>query len=273
MPDFSSIGATLFETGAHATEAGGIVLTAGGSAHTKASSYTTIISASSFDAQWMVVQLGWWGGASSDFLVDIAIGAASSETIIAANLLFTGGTGDFATQFVFPVFIPAGTRLSARCQATTASRTLRCAITLISQGFLPSGPLSTITTYGANTSDSGGVQVDPGGSVDTKGSYSEITASLTFDINWLVIAMGIQNNTVRTSSRFLVDVSVGANLSEQVVIPNQFLVCASTGDCLLPGTICLPCSIPAGSRVAVRASCNLNDAADRLFDVVLYGVS
>lgn len=273
MPDFPMIGASRFETGAHATEAGGVVLTAGGSAHTKAASYTTIIASSSFDARLMVVQLGWWGGGAVDFLVDIAVGAASSEVIIANNLHFSSGTGDYCTQFEFPIFVPAGTRISARCQATTASRTLRCAVTLGTHGFLPSSPLSVITTYGANTADSGGVQVDPGGTIETKGAYSEITSSLTFDISYFVLAVGIQNNTVRTSARFLMDIAVGAAGSEVILLPDQFYVCASTGDCLLPASICWPCSIPAGTRVAARAACSINDAADRLFDVVLYGVS
>lgn len=222
---------------------------------------------------------GFWfksasgGGAAADYLVDVAVGAGGSETIIANNLIFTGFLNtDHVAYYLFPIFVPAGTRLSARCQATTASRTVRCAIMLIGQSFLPSSPLGVITTYGANTADSGGVQVDPGAGADTKGAYSELASALTFDINWIVLGIGGQNNQARTSAKILVDVAVGAAASEQIIIPDLFIVAQTAGDSILPGCICLPCSIPAGSRVAVRAQSSITDATDRLFDMTLYGV-
>lgn len=272
MPDFPTIGANRFEAGVAAASSGGVVLTANATPNTKGS-YVDLIASTLFEAQWLMVEVGFYGGGASDFLVDIAIGAASSEMVIASNLIFTGFLAiDHMAYYLFPAFVPAGSRISGRCQATTGSATVRCGVLLEGQGFLPSSPLSLITTYGAATADSGGVAIDMS-SINTKGAYSQLTAATTHDINWLVLGIGGQNNQARTGARWLVDIAVGGAGSEVVIVPDLILNASGTGDCILPGCICLPGSIPAGSRVAVRAQCSINDATDRLFDAVLYGVS
>jgi hypothetical protein len=273
MPDFPAIGASIFESGVAAATSGGVVLTANASPNVKATSFTEIIAATAFDAQLMLVNLGYWASGPADYLIDIAIGAASSEVVIAANLIFSGFTnGEHVAQYQLPIFVPAGTRLSARCQASAGSATVRCTITLMAQPFLPSAPLSVVTTYGANTGDSGGVSIDAGGSANAKGSYSQLAAALSFDTSWLIVAVaGI--NATRTACRWLLDVAVGAAASETIVIPDLYVVGSSASDSVLPATYCLPCSLPAGSRVAIRSQCSITDATDRLLDCVIYGVS
>jgi hypothetical protein len=174
---------------------------------------------------------------------------------------------------MFPVKIPAGTRISARSQASTGASVVRCSVILFSQGFLPGQPLGIVTTYGAVTADSGGTSIDPGGSANTLGSYVEITATTTYPIRYLAIAIGNQKNGTRSSQSWLVDISVGP-ATETVLISRLALNCSTSPDSVMPQVFnMMPVNIPAGTRITVRAQSDGIDATDRLFDVVLYGVT
>lgn len=66
---------------------------------------------------------------SEKFLIDIAVGSSGNEKVIVANLLCSWGVGNGFTILlpwcfgVFPVDIPAGSRLSVRCQYSQANGT------------------------------------------------------------------------------------------------------------------------------------------------------
>lgn len=70
-------------------------------------------------------------GLDADYLVDIAIGAAASETIILKDLSFSvETTTDFETHFLgpIPIDLPAGTRLSFRIQSDQVSSSVGIAV-------------------------------------------------------------------------------------------------------------------------------------------------
>lgn len=260
--------------GANTAASRGTTVTANGSNNVKGN-YAELIAATAFEASFILIMLDDQV-AAVDYLIDIAVGAGGSEVIIASNLLATGGTGSivYGAHYMIPIKIPAGSRLAARCQCSTGSSAIRVSALLFGGGFLAPETLSLVTTYGDNTADSGGVSVDPGGTINTKGAYSQITASTTYQIRWLIIAIGNQLNNVRTSQSWLIDIAVGAAASEVVLLPNITLNCSTSPDIITPQTICMiPIKIPAGTRLSVRAQSDGNDATDRLFDVILYGVS
>lgn len=275
MGDFPMLGGQRTENaGAVASASRGTVVTAGGSAHTKGS-YSELIASIAFPAKGILVMLQELS-AGNDYLIDIAIGAASSEVVICPNLIGGAGTGSisYGAIYYFPIAIPDGTRISARCQATNASVSARVSCILFGKGFMPSEPLSLVEAHGAAVADSGGVSIDPGGTANTKGSYTEIVASTTYPIKALIIGVGNQANNVRSSQSWLVDIAIGAAGSEQVVIPNYAINCSTSPDTVLPQTSpLLPVDIPAGTRLSARAQSDGIDATDRLFDLILYGVS
>jgi len=209
-----------------------------------------------------------------DLLTDIAVGAPGAEQIIINNLLFSTPLTTMFRQlysFILPLRIPAGSRLAMRSQASTAASTASLAIQLLVGGFLFPMPLSYVDTYGANTADSGGQMVDPGSTVNTKGAWVELSASCN-RMRMMLIATGSRLNTTMGSAVWLMDIGVGAAGSEVVVIPNLMLA-SITGSGIYPKYIGpLPMHIPVGTRVAVRAQCDINDASDRLFDAVIYGM-
>lgn len=208
---------------------------------------------------------------ADDHLIDVGVGAAASEVVILANVHHSAGSTLSPLETTnFPLALPQGVRIAMRKQSTTAAAAVFPSILLYSAGM--AGSLYAADTYGANTADSGGVSVDPGAMANTKGSYSEITAATTRRIKKLVLCFGNQENNVRTTTDWLVDVAVGAGGSEIVIIPNQHVFASSATDWLHGIRREYNVDIPAGVRLAARAQCATTDATDRLFDVVLIGV-
>lgn len=249
----------------------GTNITAAGTAHTKGS-YVELSASTAFDAGGILVQLGNTSG-TFDFLVDIAIGAAASEQVIVSNLLHCQNSAAVEVCPVFiPIFIPVGSRIAVRCQATTASGIVVCSIQLLAYGVLSFGSLQHVESWGPNTADSGGVSVDPGAVANTKGAYSQVTAATARETKWLIVAIGNNADAARTAATWLVDIAIGAAASEQIVIPDLRLGANSTGDDMRPKFFAFPFSIPIGARVAARASCSITTAGDRLFDIAIYGV-
>lgn len=265
-------GAQLTATeGEDAATSATVFATSSGSANTKGT-YAELVASTAHRANgfWLIVRSG---GNSGDFLLDVAIGSGGSEQVIVANVLFTRQARRWAYPPLYvPLAIPAGTRIAFRVQCTTASSTLGAEVVLVAGGTMNAGGAQLATTYGANTGDSGGVSIDPGGTINTKGAYSEITSATTAPIHWLILAIGNQNNAVASTASWLIDIAIGAAAAEQVVIGNLEVVCDSNEDMPLPALFAVPVSIPAGTRLAVRSQCDISDATDRRLDAVLIGV-
>jgi hypothetical protein len=273
MPSFPMLqGSNQIATvGQNATGTTGTVVTSAGSINVKGS-YAEIVSAIPFATSGFLVNIV--PGVATDWLFDIAIGGAGSEKIVVENLLLsTARPGESITSYFFPIRLPEGVRLAMRCQARQASQAAGVVITLFGVSNLLSDPLSRCTAYGAATGDSGGIQVDPGGTVDTKGSYSEIVSSTSNPIRQIIVVLGDQNNAAMTTAFFHLDIAVGAAGSEKILIPDLFFGAGTTTDGHVPAVFGpFPVAILAGTRIAARARCSINDATDRLFDVAIYGV-
>lgn len=253
-----------------ALDAGSATLTSGGTANTKGS-YTELVSSTSTDAAGLLVRYDAATGNTTSNLIDIAIGAASSEQIIVDNMLLDNNVR-YAHEIIIPLRIPAGTRIAARSQSSTSSGSVICQIHLITETFgndLP--PVGYVTTYGAATADSGGTSVDPGGTANTKGGYTEIIASTAKAHCGLIFLIGHRNNGTMVQTSWLVDIAVGAASSEQVIISN-IQVRADPDEQLTILAPFIPVQIPAGTRLSIRVQCSITDATDRILDYCLLGV-
>ncbi len=271
MPDFSLLGGgnRIEEGGSDTSNSTGTTITAAGSAHTKGA-YAQLIASTGFVGSHLAI-LAQSESGSFHGLFDIAVGAAASEQDVISNLHLCA-KGTEAQFLIVPLTIAAGSRISARCQASSANEELEMQVMLFGNTLANTASLSRVTTYGANTADSGGVQVDPGAVANTKGSYSEITSSTTDPIRALVVAIGNQNNFNQTNAHALLDIAVGAATSEQVIISNMLYSTSTTSDRFHPifaGPF--PVNIPIGTRIAARSQSSNTDATDRLIDVIVYG--
>lgn len=207
-----------------------------------------------------------------DTLVDVAVGPVGSEQVIIENLLksnFHNSVIQLDSPAIFPINIPEGSRIAVRIQCTGAN-TSYFTVAISKGGFLDQA-FSKVLTIGANTADSGGLSIDPGGSANTKGAFVELTSSLSESINGLFLAFGGQNNSTRTNMLALCDIAVGPAGNEIVIVDNVPFGVNFAVDVLRHYTPIIPVSIPKGTRISARAQCNITDATDRLFDLILYG--
>lgn len=249
----------------------GVTVTTSASANTKGA-YAELASATSFDSSrcW----LGCLGATTlKRWLLDVATGAAGSETVRAANLLMqtAGGFGLACAYYTeLDVDIPSGTRIAVRAQ-TAGVGADTCAVWVLQEG-RALGSLTDPATYGANASTSSGTTIDPGGTANTKGSYVEMTPSTTADHDALTLQIGNRVNTGPQTYFWNLDVASGAAGVETPLIPDfSIRVDPSTGQGVLPVVVRFPITVPTGTRLAIRAMCSGNDATDRLVEAILIG--
>ncbi len=271
MPDFTllGLGGRNEEGGSTAADSGGTAI-ATTTADTKGS-YVELIASTKFNSSLLVVNIKDNSVSPIDHLVDIAVGAAASEQDVISNILISARND--VRCYMFPIFIAAGSRISARAQSDTNTEILDITVRLFGKTLANSTPLGRCTTYGADTGDTSGVGIDPGATGNTKGSYAEITAATTNNIREALIVFGGQSNNAMTDAQLLVDFAVGAAASEQDILDNILVSMIATGDIIAPpiyGPV--PLNIPSGTRLSARAQSSITDATDRLFDVVVYGL-
>ncbi len=235
-------------------------------------SWTEVVASSPVDAHGLFVNLDV-RLQGVEALVDVAVG--SPEKLIAENLMHsTGRRGtlaiDSGLSYFLPISVPAGTRISARCQ-TLQNDKEHITITLLTHGALLSTPLSEVKSYGEDLSDSAGTAIDPGGTINTKGGFVEITASTTGDIKAIILAWGNRANLFRQAwNMWLFDIAIGGLGVEKIVLADLPMSCPYG----FPGSIMgpFPINIPSGTRLSAQAQSNETDATDRVLDLMIYGV-
>lgn len=253
---------------------GGTGVVPGGVAHTK-TAWVELVASSSIRADGFVLDAQIGDVAVADYLIDIGIGGAGSEVAIVSNILWTSGGGDGApANAFFPIQIPAGSRIVARAQSTdTTGVRVNLIIHLVKGGFAKDVRCRVATTYGANTGTSGGTAVNAGGSTNTKGAYSELSAALSFGFESCVLCLGNRNNAAQTGQNMLLDLALGAAAAEVVLYGDMYVRVMAVSEDVMPKWTWLPISAKAGQRLATRIQSSSNDATDRIIDAVVIGFS
>jgi hypothetical protein len=207
-------------------------------------------------------------------LIDLATGAAGAETDIVPNLLAlmsttaTSHAGGWSVDL--PLAVASGTRVAIRNQAASASQDAWVSVTLRAAGGTP-GP-TTYRNYGTNAGSSQGVSVDPGGTSNTKGSYAALSASTTGVTQVLIPILNIGASGTPGAAQWAVDVATGAAGAETVLLPDLRVStaasAASTNARLTRQAFPSLTYIPAGTRLAARAACDITTATARQITVV-----
>jgi hypothetical protein len=259
------------------TSTTGVTLTANATPHTKATSYTTIIASTTGDSYGIYVL---WGGTAAGTtntgqLVDIAIGAASSEVIIIPDLGmgYTGSWGadrQHPNMVYFPLYIPAGTRISGRAQAVIASDTV--SVKVITVGRSTYGPQfvgQKVTAYGAVSASSRGTLVTAGTSV--YGTSAQLTASTADPIKYAQVCIQGGDNTTLTEVRSMLRVMSGTTVLADTLIynvgGNSEQIRHSMANQMLSN---YRLNIPAAASLDVAI---MNSSGTEAHDVIVYGVS
>ena len=210
------------------------------------------------------------GSVPAYYQIDIGIGAAGAEVPIIQNLLHRSDSDYAVHGHVYDIRIPlaAGTRIVVRqCNNVGSARQPRVAVvSRCSRGAGRPAPVARFTSYGASAF-SAGTDVDPGGTIQTKGAWVQFTAACTYPVRLASFSVVQQSGFVFQSFRF--DIGVGAAGAEVAVGKDLPLHVADLGRGIPPGTGWVDVNIPAGTRLSMRCAGDSN-AANRIPNLVLH---
>jgi len=195
-----------------------ISVTAGAGANAKNATYTQLIATTTYASYGIMVLLsGLQTTATTNqrCLVDIALGGAGSEVVIIPNLT-CGNVADYVASagcgvmYYFPIYIPAGVRVSSTAQASTGGDIVNVAVRLFQHPQGVGGWYgSRVTAYGADTTNSRGTSVTPVQNAFT--TVTQITASTTYPVRYLQIGYDLLSDTTGASTRMLAQIIGGAS--------------------------------------------------------------
>ena len=269
MSDFPLVGnRTLVETGGfNLSTSGGTVFTSTG---TGDSAWTELIASTDADSDLLMLYIMRNdNGNIGRFRLDIGVGAAGSEEVILDDLLLSGKPNGQGQPFALnlPLAIPEGSRVAFRANFSGTTRVMEIAVALYAGGFKTQAALACSKAYGFNGTD--GVDVDPGGTVNTKGSWAELDASIAENINGMYVSIGDSANTAQANALWLVDIAIGGAGSE-IVVAENIPARGNTSE-LIKVPVWADVVIASGERVAARAQCTITDATDRVISVSIVG--
>jgi hypothetical protein len=205
---------------------------------------------------WLTVRQG--GGPAALYMTDIGVSPASGTpiTAIISNLPFRT-SNDYAASgraWDFPVSVPAGSRLWARCSATSSSRAIRTALFCRCRSLgEPAYSWDRVRDYGASATTCYGTQIDPGGVANTKGVWAQLAAATTAPIRRMTLSL--QDNGVVPWGTWKYDIAIGPAGSEVVIAPDIPMHGADIGRAIVSPTEWITANLPTGVRLAVRAAC------------------
>lgn len=273
MSDFSLIGgeSSIFSCGFDGTTLKGVLVTSDVSTNTLGP-YSEICSAAenTFVSNSIQIILDGKVPTETSMLVDIAIGEAASEIIILPQLLSRSVREGAAGSHIysFPIKIPSGVRVSARCRAAISSGTVLVSLMRGADSFQGETGLSTVVDYGANISLSTGITVTPA-LAPTFGSWTEITASTTQSHRGLTVC-ATRAAGFWASRRLAYQVAVGSVGNEEIIYGTNLIITSSaeTGDGQT--TNFLGTKIASGQRLSIRSTAD--DLFGTDFQYMIYGV-
>lgn len=227
----------------------GITLT---SAAAAMGSWVELSSAAPRDYAGLILPLSTGGNLSAG-LIDIGLGAGGSEQVIINNFRFSGFTANrIAESVYFPIYVPKGQRIAARMQAPLASETVLVTLFGVRAGLTAIESFGASEDYGVDTANSKGTQVSKPASANTKGSWTEVCASLTNPCKELMVIIG-DDGQASHNNNVLFDVAIGAASSEQIIAAD-IVVATDVGEKSTPTRVRIPVSLPAGTRISGRYS-------------------
>mgnify|MGYP001150944223 CR=1 FL=1 len=217
----------------------------------------------------------------------VATGAASSEVRIATVPMTTSRSVPLIDIFI-PIPIASGTRISVSATAEGGSSLRGQIIGVLSADFdaeptytaFECGPfnLAASAEYGK------WVPVDPGGTTNTKGSYTEISQtshtnnvlngdSLANTYDYFGFMLNTNWNSAMGFAWTLADLATGAASSEAIYAADATLRHSVAEQSAYATPIMTKMSGAAsGARISARSQCSITDATDRVIGVLLFGV-
>lgn len=254
----------------------GTALTSDTVAHTlPTGNATEIIASTTYDSWWVEVLFQNNSASNTDTssLVNIYAGAAGSEQVLIPNLLAgwaiaVGATMGYFKYYRFPLFIPAGTRLSGKHQSIRTSTAVYCTIRLFGGAGYSNWYGTRVECVGADTGNSRGTAVTAGST--SKGTLTSIGTN-TYDWGYVLPMLG--GNTTDSSmpaGSLTADIAAGSATSNLIPGLEEFLFTTSTTEYAGPSD---PggrfCHVPPSTTLYLRSQ---HGGVTEAQDFCIYGV-
>lgn len=214
-------------------------------------------------------------------------GAAASEVRVATMPMKSPLLAQDSFMMYVPIPIPSGTRLSINIAGRSTALLNEVQISGVPSSNFAAEPTFTIMDAGpfdlTNSSTLYGKSplVDPGGTANTAGSYTELSnadsnnvisgSSLPHQYKYLGFAFGDDEQNQTAHDR-LWTVAHGAAASEVDFITNLYDSVSALETNILNGVLWIPWDRASGDRISAKMQCSIIDAADRIGSVYLFGL-
>jgi len=201
-------------------------------------------------------------GAASQGCLDILIGDAT-ESVLIANLLmgYCHAFNFLGKSWTFPLYIPAGSRISAQAAGARVSTSFVVDIRLYNfPGIPPFRVGSRVTTYGVSSVPDG-TSITPGES-GADGAWTQIVASTSENHFALVPSFQPTGDSTLTARSYALELAVGA-AADETLISEVIGFGADAAEGMVGPNVWLPTfvEIPSGNRLSARVSnSGTNDA-------------
>lgn len=256
----------------------GTAVATGGTSSTKTATPVQLIASTNFDAYWVVIIADNYAAATtaSRCCLDILTGAGGSETVLIANLL-AGNAGGIASaakhgpkQWAFPLYIAAGTRLSAAAAGDRVSTNIGVTVYLYGGCGNPNFRVGEkVTTYGIGTVPAGTATTV--GASGAEGGWTQITASSSESHFAFFPSFQIGGTTLNLRNTTL-DIGVGAATESQ--IGEGYWYAEDTNEAVsgpFPAMPCF-CDCASGTRLVTRISTS-GTSDGSVYETALHAVS
>ena len=246
----------------------GTTITASGSTNTKGT-YTSLITATTYDCCFVMIEIVV--STAALMLVDIAIGTSGNQIVVVPNI-WCGASANVTTAtrcslaVAFPLNIPAGTNIWARCQSATASATCLVTMQLFDGSFTMPPGVAGYDDLGTSLAASTGTSVTPSATANTLGTWTSIVTSTAraYMGIWGTIGLGTTLQSMQTN------IGIGGSGTQQIIIPTFAQFNANAVGVNSAGTLpFLPIQIPAGTQIWAQNQTSVSSSVAQ--NILLYG--
>lgn len=238
--------------------ASGVTVAPNATAHTKGS-WVEIIASTVADADFiqLLVSDTFAVNNNGGALMDVGVGAASSEVVVAANVACGSYAGsnsfDGSPSNALPIRIPRGSRVAVRWQSVRASAG-SAKVAMVLYRWPPELGIqspTTLDTIGADTATTKGVSAGL-----TSGTWVEMSAAASQAYQGFSVGMMSNYAAAANSYNIRIEVGVGASGSERAAAAgtmwysksSEYYTPSATG---FPSGY-IPIRCPKGARIAAR---------------------
>jgi hypothetical protein len=208
------------------------------------------------------------GGTASESCVDILVGGATDDVLI-ASLIVGGPVAAGWKWFFFPLHIPSGLRIAAVLASVRVSQTGGCIIELYGGGVPPWRTGSRVTTYGTQINNARGLAVVPTASGGAA-SITQMTASTTED--HFAFLPGFQCAVDANVLARVLNIGIGIGAATEERIGTWWFGTDASETQTGPNPPwCVFRQVPAGTRLTMLASNSGTNDSD--YDGLIYAVS